>query len=95
MWCCQCPLVWLSETLRYSQSQRERERERELPANLSVLVANSLASTALQLYSSPALHITSLPHKPLTKVIRSRITQICLKYFATKLAREKHKDRDF
>ena len=44
--CVVVTVVWLSETLRYSQRERERERERELPANLSVLVANSLSSTA-------------------------------------------------
>ena len=55
--CVVVTVVWLSETLRYSQRERERERERELPANLSVLVANSLPSTA-QL--GPALQITSL-----------------------------------
>ena len=62
---CGVVTVLLSGCQRLSATVRVRERERELPANLSVLVANSLACTAhrsAQLYSSPAyisLHFTT------------------------------------
>ena len=96
LWCCHEKLCWcwyylwcclLSETLRYCQSQRERERE--LPANLSVLVANSLLWPALlspaKVYTSVQITTNLLLRWLLDFTLST--AQISMKYLDSKLVK--------